>query len=165
MYSLRPLFSIFNEKWLYILTTARDLVSRKKNWKTESNTKVSTSLKISIIQYAYLIAKTIAACTAYTRFVLDTGHTHGYLHLQVAMLPCLIGYGAIADRLIKSPNTRTTEQGSIYYKWIKNYVAEDYTEAVIAGKQLVEKAVQEVGRKTLEELATVFATACRVSFH
>jgi len=60
---------------------------------------------------------------------------------------------------------RTTEEGNIYYKWIQNYVAEDYREAVVNGKQLVEKAVEGIGRATLEGLVEVFAAACKVRFN
>lgn len=69
----------------------------------------------------------------------------------------------IADRLYTSSQTRTTEQGNIYYKWIQNYVAEDYREAVVNGRLLVEKAIEGIGRTTLEELVDVFAVACKVS--
>lgn len=102
------------------------------------------------------------ACTAYTRFVLDTGVKGTQLHLQIAMLPCLLGYFAIADRLYTSRTIRTTEEGNIYYKWIQNYVAEDYREAVVNGKQLLEKAVEGLGSSTLEELVEVFAVACKM---
>jgi thiaminase len=47
------------------------------------------------------------------------------------MAPCLIGYGVIANRLYDDPNTK--REGNIYWTWIKNYVAEDYTEAVKVG--------------------------------
>jgi thiaminase len=51
--------------------------------------------------------------------------------LQVALAPCLIGYGDIAKRLYADPNTK--RQGNIYWKWIENYVADDYSEAVRVG--------------------------------
>lgn len=47
------------------------------------------------------------------------------------MAPCLIGYGVIANRLHDDPNTK--REGNLYWTWIKNYVAEDYTEAVKVG--------------------------------
>ncbi|KAF8468932.1 Phosphomethylpyrimidine kinase-domain-containing protein [Kalaharituber pfeilii] len=102
------------------------------------------------------------ACTAYTRFVLDTGHTGSYLHLQIAMLPCLLGYYDIASRLYNARTTKTTEEGNIYYKWIKNYISDDYAQAVVNGMRLVEKSVEGIGRTVLEELVDVFAVACRM---
>lgn len=47
------------------------------------------------------------------------------------MAPCLIGYGVIAKRLHADP--RTKREGNIYWKWIENYVAEDFVEAVQVG--------------------------------
>jgi thiaminase II len=71
------------------------------------------------------------ACTAYTRFVLDTGSSEDWLALQVALAPCLIGYGVIAKRLFADP--KTLREGNRYWKWIENYAAADYSEAVELG--------------------------------
>jgi thiaminase len=50
----------------------------------------------------------------------------------MALAPCLIGYGAIAKRLYADSNTK--REGNIYWKWICNYVADDYVEAVRVGR-------------------------------
>jgi thiaminase len=71
------------------------------------------------------------ACTAYTRFVLDTGSSDDWLALQVALAPCLIGYGVIAQRLFADP--KTLRKGNRYWKWIENYAAADYSGAVELG--------------------------------
>ena len=65
------------------------------------------------------------------RYVLDIGHSEDWLALQISMAPCLIGYGVIANRLHADPNTKC--DGNIYWTWIENYVADDYTEAVKVG--------------------------------
>lgn len=72
------------------------------------------------------------ACTAYTRYVLDVGQSEDWLALQVALLPCLIGYGIIAQRLHDDVQTRREENK--YWKWIETYVAEDYGEAMATGR-------------------------------
>lgn len=59
------------------------------------------------------------------------GQSDDWLALQVALAPCLIGYGAIAKRLHNDESS--ARSGNRYWKWIENYVAEDYTEAVKAG--------------------------------
>ncbi|KAI9321645.1 Phosphomethylpyrimidine kinase-domain-containing protein [Dichotomocladium elegans] len=43
---------------------------------------------------------------AYTRYVLDKGATGDQLDLQVAMAPCLLGYGEIGINLVNDPNTK-----------------------------------------------------------
>jgi thiaminase len=53
----------------------------------------------------------------------------------MALAPCLIGYGDIAKRLHADPNTK--QDGNIYWTWILNYVADDYTEAVKVGRGLI----------------------------
>jgi thiaminase II len=72
------------------------------------------------------------ACTAYTRYVLDVGHSEDWFALQVALLPCLLGYGVIARRLFDDPGTK--REGNKYWKWIETYVAADYVEAVQLGR-------------------------------
>jgi thiaminase len=46
------------------------------------------------------------ACVAYTRWVLDVGSREDWFALQVAMMPCLLGYGVIAERLYADPHTK-----------------------------------------------------------
>lgn len=52
--------------------------------------------------------------------------------LQIALAPCLLGYGEIAKRL--HADSKTKREGNIYWKWIENYVADDYVEAVNVGR-------------------------------
>lgn len=65
------------------------------------------------------------------RYVLDVGQSEDWIALQIAMAPCLIGYGHIAQRLFNDPETK--REGNIYWKWIENYAADDYVEAVRIG--------------------------------
>lgn len=65
------------------------------------------------------------------RYVLDIGQSQDWLALQMALAPCLLGYGAIAKRLHADPKTK--KDGNIYWKWISNYVEADYVEAVEVG--------------------------------
>lgn len=45
------------------------------------------------------------ATLAYTRYVLDTGNRGDLLDLHVALAPCLVGYGEIANWLNVQPST------------------------------------------------------------
>ena len=71
------------------------------------------------------------ACTAYSRYVLDVGQSEDWISLQVALAPCLLGYGAIATQLLGNPTTK--KDGNTYWPWILNYVADDYVQAVKTG--------------------------------
>lgn len=80
---------------------------------------------------AWQDAKFVAACTAYTRYVLDIGQSEDWLALQVALAPCLLGYGAVAKML--SAHAATKREGNTYWPWIENYCADDYVQAVRLG--------------------------------
>lgn len=75
----------------------------------------------------------ISACTAYTRYVLDIGQSEDWLALQVALAPCLLGYGAVAQMLARHPATVRERERNTYWPWIENYGAADYVEAVRLG--------------------------------
>ncbi|KAL4917310.1 Phosphomethylpyrimidine kinase-domain-containing protein [Aspergillus aurantiobrunneus] len=104
------------------------------------------------------------ACTAYSRYILDVGQSEDWLALQVALAPCLIGYGAIAQRL--HAGEKTLREGNRYWKWIENYVAEDYTEAVRLGSELLETHMRRVSPSRMEELIKIFirATELEIGF-
>ena len=96
----------------------------------------------------------------------------------MALAPCLLGYGAIAQRLYSDKRTRRDENQ--YWKWIVNYVADDYTIAVKLGSgkkklmvsatgifskshlncvDLLEEHMQKVSLHDLEELVRIFVRA------
>src|SRR6185312_11092471 len=65
---------------------------------------------------------------AYTRFVLERGLAGDLLDLQVALAPCLMGYGEAAERLIRDPATRL--DGNPYAEWVAAYTSDGYRAAV-----------------------------------
>ncbi|KAL6850667.1 trifunctional hydroxymethylpyrimidine kinase/phosphomethylpyrimidine kinase/thiaminase [Amphichorda felina] len=99
------------------------------------------------------------ACTAYTRYVLDVGQSD-WLALQVAMAPCLLGYFAVAKMLRDHKDTR--REGNTYWAWIENYFADDYTEAVRLGSELLEKYAVELSPSRVEELVKIFVHATKM---
>lgn len=58
---------------------------------------------------------------AYTRFVLERGLSGDRLDLDVALAPCIVGYGEAAARLLADPATKT--QGNPYAAWIDAYAS------------------------------------------
>jgi len=57
---------------------------------------------------------------AYTRYVLDAGHSGDFLDLMAALAPCVLGYGEIGTRL-------AAEAGETpYTDWIATYAGADY---------------------------------------
>ncbi|KAH7088350.1 Phosphomethylpyrimidine kinase-domain-containing protein [Paraphoma chrysanthemicola] len=97
------------------------------------------------------------ATTAYTRYVLDIGQSQDWLALQVALLPCLIGYGMIARRLYE--DSQTLRVGSRYWEWILQYVGQDYMDAMMRGSDLIEEHAGKQSVSRIEELARIFIHA------
>lgn len=97
------------------------------------------------------------ACTAYSRYILDVGASGDWLALQVALAPCLIGYGVIAKRLFD--DERSVREGNKYWQWVMNYVADDYVQAVETGQELLEREMPKQSPARIEELVGIFVRA------
>ena len=100
------------------------------------------------------------ATTAYTRYVLDVGNSQDWLALQVAMLPCLVGYGIIAKQLFEDP--KTVKEGNRYWPWVENYVCQEYLDAMTRGSDLIEEHASKLSVSRVEELAKIFVHATNV---
>lgn len=71
---------------------------------------------------------------AYTRYVLDAGHSGDFLDLMAALAPCVLGYGEIGARL-------AAEAGETPYSdWIASYAGEDYQRACAEVGGLIDAA-------------------------
>lgn len=101
--------------------------------------------------------KESTVCTAYSRFILDTGSKQDWLGLQVALSPCLFGYLEAADRRSKDP--QSISQNNPYWRWVENYLADDYVAASTTGRELLETHIMSVSPERLEQLVTIFAQA------
>ncbi|KAL1301808.1 hypothetical protein AAFC00_005999 [Neodothiora populina] len=102
------------------------------------------------------------ACTAYSRYILDVGQSEDWFALQMALLPCLLGYSVIAKRLHSIQDPEKPKEANRYRKWIDNYVADDYNEAVIKGCALVEAHAGNQSPQRIEELVKIFIHATRM---
>ncbi|KAI5356944.1 putative thiaminase-2/PQQC, pyridoxamine kinase/Phosphomethylpyrimidine kinase, thiaminase II [Septoria linicola] len=128
--------------------------------KTETALHVKECEALGLTEEAMMEAEEHQACTAYTRFVLDVGMSEDWLALQVALLPCLLGYAVIAKRLKGLQLGRGV--GNRYASWIENYVAEDYMRAVRSGCALVEKHAHKQSPTRIEELVKIFIHATKM---
>ena len=78
------------------------------------------------------------ACVAYSRYILDVGHSQDLLGLYMALAPCLLGYQAAAQFLGSDSNS--VKQGNPYWTWVENYTSQEYSEAVRKGSGTVKSA-------------------------
>jgi len=99
------------------------------------------------------------ATIAYTRYVLDRGHSGDLLDLQVALIPCIVGYGEIGGRLLRS----AALAGNPYRAWIEMYGGPDYQAlAQRAMAALDDSARRRGGEARFDALAQNFAMASRL---
>lgn len=72
---------------------------------------------------------------AYTRYVLDAGHSGDFLDLLAALAPCVLGYGEIGARLL--PGAAASQ----YRDWIETYGGDDYQGVCHSVAELIDNAV------------------------
>ncbi|OED48278.1 thiaminase II, partial [Rhodobacteraceae bacterium (ex Bugula neritina AB1)] len=73
---------------------------------------------------------------AYTRYVLDAGHSGDLLDLLAALAPCVMGYGEIGAALASSKSSET------YAEWIHTYAGDEYQQVCRDVGALIDDAVR-----------------------
>ena len=73
---------------------------------------------------------------AYTRYVLDVGHSGDFLDLLAVLAPCVLGYGEIGHNLKGSMSSDN------YADWIKIYSGEEYQKTCFQMAALIDQAVK-----------------------
>ena len=98
---------------------------------------------------------------AYTRYVLDIGHTGDRLDLVVALIACFAGYAEVGLRLAKSSETQW--DNNPYAKWIKAYDSEGYIHDVQAMISYLNKTAEELaGEQRFDRLSKIFNTVTKL---
>lgn len=99
---------------------------------------------------------------AYTRYVLDAGHSGDFLDLLAALAPCVLGYGEIGAALMPDADR------SAYGAWIRTYGGEEYQSVCAEVGALIDMAVvNRIGdapeqSPRWQALCDRFATATRL---
>lgn len=71
---------------------------------------------------------------AYTRYVLDAGHSGDLLDLLAALAPCVMGYGEIGATLLP-------DHAPAYAEWINTYGSDEYQQVCADVAALIDTAV------------------------
>ncbi len=101
------------------------------------------------------------ATLAYTRFVLDVGHSGDLLDLQTVLSPCVIGYVEIAARLAARPGA--TEPANPYGAWISDFSAPAYVAVADQTRaRLAATAARRLTPARLPRLQALFNQAVRL---
>ncbi|MEI4263256.1 TenA family protein [Roseovarius sp. D0-M9] len=101
---------------------------------------VATCAAEGLDEAALFEAEELPQNIAYTRYVLDAGHSGDFLDLMAALAPCVLGYGEIGRRLA----ARTGETGAgeaPYAEWIGTYAGADYQRVCHEVGALIDSAV------------------------
>ena len=101
------------------------------------------------------------ATLAYTRYVLDTGNRGDLLDLHVALSPCMVGYGEIANWLNSRAETIRGENNP-YDAWIAMYESDEFQEAMRAEISWLNERLAEVSPARFKELTRIFSDATRL---
>jgi thiaminase/transcriptional activator TenA len=102
-----------------------------------------------------------AANIAYTRYVLETGNSGDLLDLQVALVPCVIGYAELARWLLAQPST--VLEGNPYRDWIEMYAGGEYQAvARSASAQLDDLGARYGASARIQLLEKIFRDATRL---
>jgi thiaminase (transcriptional activator TenA) len=89
----------------------------------EMRLHVQTCAAEGLSEAELFAAEEAPANLAYTRYVLDAGHSGDFLDLLAALAPCVLGYGEIGARL-------AAETGDTpYADWIATYGGAPYQDA------------------------------------
>lgn len=101
------------------------------------------------------------ATLAYTRYVLDTGNRGDLLDLHVALSPCMVGYGEIANWL---NSRKTTVRGAAnrYDAWIAMYESEEFQGAMQAEIRWLDERLADISQARFEQLTRIFRDATRL---
>ena len=101
------------------------------------------------------------ATLAYTRYVLDTGNRGDLLDLHVALSPCMVGYGEIANWLNSRTETLRGERNP-YNAWIAMYESDEFQQAMKAEIRWLDERLADVSPARFEQLTRTFSDATRL---
>lgn len=95
---------------------------------------------------------------AYTRYVLERGMAGDILDLEVALAPCVIGYGEIGAAIADGAT-----EANPYAPWIRVYAGEVFQDLCAASKRrLDDLAAARGGEARFTDLAKTFGQATRL---
>ena len=104
---------------------------------TEMRLHVETCAAAGISAGALEATEEAVENLAYTRYVLDAGHSGDFLDLMAALAPCVLGYGEIGHRLAAAPHA------DAYAPWIGTYGGEDYQSLCRTVAAMIERAAAD----------------------
>ncbi len=129
----------FSRAWALAVTKADTVAEMRLAAATVNgliNDEIDLHVRIcaaeGISEDALFAAEEKPANIAYTRYVLDAGHSGDMLDLLAALAPCVMGYGEIGTQLAETASSET------YAEWIKTYAGPEYQQVCKDVGQLID---------------------------
>lgn len=94
---------------------------------------------------------------AYTRYVLDVGNQGQLLDIHVALAPCLIGYGKIANWI--NQQAWRLQTNNPYQSWIDMYASDEYQRAMLNEIAWINQQLVGINQDRFNQLAKIFKNA------
>jgi len=102
------------------------------------------------------------ATVAYTRYVLDIGMSGDLLDLQVALIPCALGYAEIGQQLAPL-GVKALDPAHPYHEWISEYAGDAYQQVAAQARIRLDALAQRYAcTARFAELTHIFATATQL---
>lgn len=102
-----------------------------------------------------------AETVSYTRYVIDRGLAGDILDLEVALVPCTVGYAEVALRMLADPDRRVA--GNPYQSWIDTYAAESYQKLARGAAARIDALGESHGGEArFKVLSATFSEAARL---
>ena len=125
---------------------------------TEMNLHIQFSERFGVTQSELETTRESQENLAYTRYVLDKGHSGDILDLYVALMPCVVGYAEIGLRL--SLDYASVLPDNPYREWIEMYSSEEYQLLAIKSISNLERiSVERGGNSRINELTETYREA------
>ena len=135
----------FSRAWALAVVKAGDLDEMRACAATvhtlldhEMALHVQTCAAAGIDTAAMLATPEAVTNIAYTRYVLDAGLSGDFLDLLAALMPCVLGYGEIGQRLATEAASDTP-----YRDWIDTYAGAEYQQACRDAGALLDAAIRK----------------------
>ena len=125
---------------------------------TEMNLHIQFSERFGVTQSELETARESQENLAYTRYVLDKGHSGDILDLYVALMPCVVGYAEIGLRL--SLDYASVLPDNPYREWIEMYSSDEYQLLAIQSISNLERiSLERGGNSRINELTETYREA------
>ncbi|CCK72487.1 trifunctional hydroxymethylpyrimidine kinase/phosphomethylpyrimidine kinase/thiaminase KNAG_0K01220 [Huiozyma naganishii CBS 8797] len=98
------------------------------------------------------------ALKTYSRYFADVAVRGNWAELVTSLTPCLMGYGT-ASKLVEK---NITTKDPMYLAWLDVYNSDDYQNAMVTGRKMMNEIAATYPPEQIETLITIYAEVCEL---